>query len=86
MIRHPPHDSSAGNLKFDHLTTDQGLSSNRVFSLMQDSRGFIWIGTTDGLNRYDSHTFKVYKHDAKDPGSLSDNVIRTLYKDRAGDL
>ena len=81
-----PRDPSAQDLRFEHLTTQQGLASNRVFSLKQDSRGFIWVGTTDGLNRFDSHTFKVYKHSAEDLGSLSDNIIRTLYEDREGDL
>jgi len=52
---------------FDKLTTEDGLSQNTVTSILQDTRGFMWFGTEDGLNKYDGHTFTVYRHDPDDP-------------------
>jgi len=78
--------SSANTIRFDHLSVEQGLSSNGITGIVQDNRGFMWFSANDGLNRYDGYDFKVYRHDPEDPGSLSDNFIRILYKDRTGDL
>ena len=50
-----------GDLKFAHLTTNDGLSQDRVFAIMQDRLGFMWLSTGEGLNRYDGHSFVVYK-------------------------
>ena len=58
-------------LKFTHLTTDDGLSQGYVTAILQDRRGFMWFATRDGLNRYDGNTFVVYKHNPNDPVSLS---------------
>ncbi len=74
------------SLKFDHLTTDHGLANNIVWGIVQDNRGFMWFSSFDGLNRYDGYNFKIYKHDPKDPNSLSDNIIRQIYIDRSGIL
>ncbi|HVF81301.1 MAG TPA: histidine kinase, partial [Flavisolibacter sp.] len=68
------------------LGMDQGLSSNFAWSISQDKYGFMWIGTTNGLNRYDGHSIKQYLHDAKDSFSIPGNVIYWLFKDRDGDL
>ena len=62
-------------LKFRFLTTDEGLSSSSVTSILQDSKGFIWIGTYDGLNRYDGYNFVQYKNSASDSTSISHNLI-----------
>ena len=78
-----PIDSSQ-NISFEHLTTEQGLPSNRVSGLIQDSLGFIWIGTSEGLARFDGYRFKPYTHNPEDPSSLGESVIRTLYEDREG--
>ena len=51
---------------------------NTVRAIIQDSKGLIWIGTQDGLNRYDGYNFKVFKHDANDKSSLSENSILTI--------
>lgn len=74
------------DLKFDHLTVEDGLSSNTVYSFLQDSRGFMWFGTSEGLNRYDGYSFKLYRHDPNDSTSISDNFIwfESLYEDRDG--
>ena len=77
----PPED-----LKFGHLTTDDGLSHNTVVDILQDRRGFMWFATAEGLNRYDGHAFGGYKHDPEDPGSISDNAIRDLMEDGHGNL
>ena len=53
--------SQPGRTLFEHLTTDEGLSFNTVYSIIEDRQGFIWIGTLDGLNRYDGIEFKNYR-------------------------
>ena len=73
-------------LRFERLTIEQGLSQNNVYSLLQDQAGFIWIGTADGLNRYDGYSFTVYKADPADPRSLSNNAVLALLEDRTGDI
>lgn len=73
-------------LKFERITIEQGLSQNTVFAVLQDSKGFLWFGTEDGLNRYDGYTFKVYRHNPDDPGTLSNNMVRVIYEDRSGTI
>jgi hypothetical protein len=72
------------DLKFTHLTTNDGLSQGYVVDILQDRRGFMWFATRDGLNRYDGYTFVVYKHDPNDPGSLSSNFLQDLMEDDEG--
>ncbi len=74
------------DLKFTHLTTNDGLSQGYVVDILQDRRGFMWFATRDGLNRYDGYTFVVYKHDPNDPGSLSSNFLQDLMEDAEGYL
>jgi ligand-binding sensor domain-containing protein/signal transduction histidine kinase len=74
------------NLKFTHLTTNDGLSQGYVTAILQDRRGFMWFATRDGLNRYDGNTFVVYKNNPNDPTSLSSNFIQALMEDDHGDL
>ncbi len=67
---------AAPNLRFQHLTNEDGLSLNLVWSMLQDRRGFMWFGTQDGLNRYDGYAFTVYEAVPFDSTSLlDDNVI-----------
>ncbi len=75
---------SAKEINFRHLTIDDGLSQNAVFSILQDSRGFMWFGTKDGLNRYDGYNFVVYQHNPFDSTSVSDNFIKRLFEDSRG--
>lgn len=70
--------------KFTHITPDEGLSTGTVNCTLKDSKGFIWIGTVDGLNRYDGYSLKIYKNDQTDSTSLSNNVINTLAEDSLG--
>lgn len=74
------------NIDFEHIGIDNGLSQNTVFAILQDSRGFLWFGTEDGLNRYDGYMFKLYKHNSDDPGSLSHNWISSIYEDNSGTI
>ena len=72
--------------KFGRLTIEDGLSNFRVYDVLQDTRGFLWIATLDGLNRYDGYEFKIYRHDGHDSTSLSDNTATALCEDRTGNL
>ncbi|MEI2610215.1 MAG: two-component regulator propeller domain-containing protein [Candidatus Promineifilaceae bacterium] len=76
----------APDFRFTHLSLGDGLSQTTVISILQDSRGFMWFGTQDGLNRYDGYSFVVYRHDPNDPNSLGDNRIRTIVEDPSGIL
>lgn len=74
------------NLKFEHLNSDQGLSQSNITCILQDSRGFMWFGTTDGLNKYDGYTFTVYRNDRTNQNSLSNNLITDMVEDPTGNL
>ncbi|WP_304067130.1 hybrid sensor histidine kinase/response regulator transcription factor [Pedobacter glucosidilyticus] len=67
---------------FKHLTINEGLSQNTVFSVYQDASGFIWIGTEDGLNRFDGYEFKVFKNDPADRKSLINNQVNVILEDK----
>ncbi len=67
-------------LRFDHLTVDQGLSQTSVTEIFQDHQGFLWLGTSDGLNRYDGYAVTTYKHDPDDSNSLAANAISSVYE------
>ena len=74
------------HIRFSRLGTDQGLSQSNGNCIMQDSRGFIWIGTRDGLNRYDGYQFTVFRSKAGDAGSLSNSFVSTIAEDHLGAL
>ena len=71
-------------LRFEHIGVQQGLSSSWVTSIIQDRKGYLWIGTRDGLNKYDGYTFTTYKFDPFDSNSLSQNNIYTIWEDKQG--
>lgn len=71
---------------FQELSIRDGLSNNVVLTLYQDSQGFMWIGTHDGLNKFDGYTFTVYKKKENDKNSLSDNITRSIAEDSQGNL
>ncbi len=70
--------------QLEHISAAQGLSQSSIHAILQDSRGFMWFGTLDGLLRYDGYEFVTYEHDPEDPSSLSDNMIEALYEDQMG--
>ena len=72
--------------RFEHIGTNLGLSQSNVTCILQDSRGFMWIGTQDGLNRYDGYEFIIYKRNAADSHSISNNFIKSLLEDSQGNL
>lgn len=72
------------NSKFEQITVDNGLSQSCVLTMLQDSQGFMWFGTQDGLNKYDGYNFVVYKYNELDSNSLSDNFILSIYEDISG--
>ncbi|MET0085568.1 MAG: two-component regulator propeller domain-containing protein [Sedimenticola sp.] len=78
--------SSEPAIRFNRLTTENGLSNNNVTGLTRDDNGFMWFATFDGLNRWDGYNSKVYRSDPDDPSSLSGNQLRSVYKDRSGTI
>ena len=74
------------NLKFENLSTTEGLSSSTCVDIFQDRDGFLWFGTIDGLNKYDGYDFTVYRSDINDPFSISSNRINSITEDNQGRL
>lgn len=73
-------------LKFEHLQTDAGLSQSNVLCILQDSRGFMWFGTRDGLNKYDGYRFTTYRNNPKNKLSISNNYVPDIIEASNGDL
>ncbi len=73
-------------LSFERIGAKNGLSDLNILCIMQDSRGFMWIGTENGLNRYDGHQFRVFLNDATDSGSISNNYVKNLLEDSHGNI
>lgn len=69
------------NLRFSRLSLDKGLSQSSVHAVTQDSRDFLWVGTQDGLNRWDGYNFKIFKHIPNDSTSLTDSWVTALLND-----
>jgi PAS domain S-box-containing protein len=78
--------STIDSVRFHSISVEDGLSQPTVRALLQDRRGFIWIGTLDGLNRSDGNRIRVFRHRPGDAGSLSDNHVSALLEDEAGIL
>ncbi len=72
------------DVQFRRVSVEEGLSQVHVTCILQDSKGFMWIGTKDGLNRYDGYDFKIYRPNPDDPASLSDNYVLSILEDRQG--
>src|SRR5690606_28969519 len=71
---------------FRHYSVENGLSHNCVTSVYQDNTGFLWIGTKDGLNRFDGYSFKTFRKIPGVAGSLGSNYVHVIYQDKEGIL
>ncbi|WP_273702921.1 hybrid sensor histidine kinase/response regulator, partial [Candidatus Accumulibacter vicinus] len=85
-VDNPVRTNAGPRIRFEHLTPDDGLSQGTVEAFLQDRQGFLWIGTWDGLNRYDGYSFKVFKPNPQDPHSLSGNLVHAIHEDSQGTL
>lgn len=82
---------SAIHANSDHYVIKQiknskGLSQSSVLCMLQDSEGYMWFGTSNGLNKYDGYNFTVFSHNPLDSTSISDNGINSLYEDENGSI
>jgi len=75
------YSDSLSYLEFQHISTNKGLSQTTAQSIFQDSNGYIWIGTQEGLNRYDGQSIVQFNNIQDDVKSLSSNVIRDIVED-----
>ncbi len=71
---------------FQRFTDEDGLSQINVWCILQDSKGFLWVGTFNGLNRYDGNQFLIYRNDFQDKNSLSHNAIFSIYETKSGEI
>jgi ligand-binding sensor domain-containing protein/signal transduction histidine kinase/DNA-binding response OmpR family regulator len=71
---------------FSHLDVNDGLSDNRIKCIIKDRNGFLWFGTSTGLDRYDGYDFQIYLKSNTDSSSLSDNEINAIAEDHDGNL
>ncbi|MEG3640330.1 two-component regulator propeller domain-containing protein [Magnetococcus sp. PR-3] len=85
-----PHHSLADGLviepKFNHIRSEHGLSNNEITDIVQDTKGFLWFGTLNGLNRYDGHTFRTYSHQPDNINTLAGNYIWSMTSSKTGHL
>ena len=76
--------AGAKEYMFRHIEADEGLSNSQINTIYQDTRGFMWFGTSSGLNRYDGYQMKVYRSNKNDAHSLPDSYIRNICEDVTG--
>ena len=81
-----PAPASAGELRFEPMPGGEQLSHRSVHALAEDRDGFLWIGTMDGLNRYDGYGITVFRPKPDDPRALPSGIINALFNDRSGRL
>ena len=72
------------NPRFKHITSKDGISQSEIYAFCEDSRGYMWIGTLDGLNRYDGYEISVFNIESNNPNSLPNNTIRSITEDAYG--
>lgn len=74
------------NVKFTHYSSDDGLSQNHVLDIIQDSKGFMWFATWDGLNKFDGKSFRVFKGRPGDPNGFTNNRLNSIQEDAFGHI
>jgi len=78
--------SQSSTVKLERLGTENGLPSNTIYSIVQDKRGYLWLGTNDGLSRYDGYEFKNYRYNPLDSNSIPGKEVFFIHQDKAGNL
>ncbi len=73
-------------MQIQHLRVQDGLSQGSPYHMLRDSRGFLWLGTQDGVNRFDGHRFRVYKPDARNPYALKGVNVAGIVEDSTGNI
>lgn len=74
------------DINFRSLTNEDGLSQATVETMIQDKQGYVWVGTNDGLNRYNGYDFKVYRHEEEVKNSIANNYIVDIQEDGEGNI
>jgi signal transduction histidine kinase/ligand-binding sensor domain-containing protein/DNA-binding response OmpR family regulator len=74
------------NLNFDFYSQEHGLSNNQIHCILQDKKGWMWFGTSQGVCRFDGFHFTVFKNDPEDSASLKGNLVRAIFEDHKGQL
>lgn len=77
---------AVNNLSFDFYSQEHGLSNNQIHSILQDKKGWMWFGTSQGACRFDGYKFTVFKNDPDDSTSLRGNLVRAIFQDSKGQL
>jgi ligand-binding sensor domain-containing protein len=76
----------AQDMRFDHLSVEEGLSQGNTAVVFQDRYGFIWIGSEDGLNLFDGYTFTIFRNNPRDSTSISNNNVKWISEDKTGNI
>jgi len=77
---------TVNNLNFDFYSQEHGLSNNQIHCILQDKKGWMWFGTSQGVCRFDGYRFTVFKNDPEDSTSLKGNLVRAIFEDHKGQL
>lgn len=77
---------AVNNLNFDFYSQEHGLSNNQIHCILQDKKGWMWFGTSQGVCRFDGYKFTVFKNNVEDSTSLKGNLVRTIFEDSKGQL
>ena len=72
---------NVNNLSFDFYSQEDGLSNNQIHCILQDKKGWMWFGTSQGINRFDGYNFTVFAHNPDDSTSLRGNLVRVIFED-----
>ncbi|MBK9657541.1 MAG: PAS domain-containing protein [Rhodanobacteraceae bacterium] len=78
--------ATSASVRFTTYGPSAGLSQGSAIDILEDRQGFLWIGTQDGLNRFDGNDFRIFRHAAGDPATLSDNVVLGLAEGADGSI
>jgi ligand-binding sensor domain-containing protein len=73
-------------LSFDYFSQESGLPNNQIQCIYQDRKGWIWLGTSQGLSRFDGYRFEKFVNSSDDTASLSGNLVRVIFEDHMGNL